>query len=125
MVTVLIIEDNKQNMYMLAYLLESCRYKIIKAYNGEEGLKLANENHPDIILMDIQLPDMDGYEICISLRKSGIPKNTTIIAVSSYVMDADKEKAIEVGVDAYIEKPINPDTFIEEMQDIYKVKNQN
>ncbi|XMO85046.1 response regulator [Algibacter sp. AS12] len=74
MVTVLIIEDNMQNMYMLAYLLENSRCKIIKAYNGEEGLKLANENHPDIILMDIQLPDMDGYEICINLRKSGLPK---------------------------------------------------
>ncbi|SFC84877.1 response regulator [Algibacter pectinivorans] len=125
MVTVLIIEDNEQNMYMLAYLLENSGYKVVKAYDGVTGLKLAYNNQPDIILIDIQLPDMDGYEICVKLRNTGLPTHTTIIAVSSYAMDADKEKAIEVGVDAYIEKPINPDTFVTQMNSIYNAKNQS
>ena len=124
MPTILIIEDNMQNMYMLSYLLEKNKYQVLKAYNGFEGLKLARINNPEIILVDIQLPDMDGYTICDQLRNSDLPKNTTIIAVTSYAMEGDKEKAMQVGADGYIEKPINPDTFINQMQEVYLVKNQ-
>jgi CheY-like chemotaxis protein len=120
--TVLIIEDNEQNMYMLSYLLEHSNYTIIKAYNGKDGLKLAHENHPEIILIDIQLPDMDGYEICNKLSHNGLPKSTVIIAVTSYAMGGDKEKAIEAGADGYLEKPINPDTFVKQMERIVNEK---
>ncbi|MFD0990192.1 response regulator [Mariniflexile jejuense] len=120
--TILIIEDNEQNMYMLSYLLEKSNYIIIKAFNGVEGLRLAHENNPQIILIDIQLPDMDGYEICNKLRHNGLPKTTTIIAVTSYAMGGDKEKAIEAGADGYLEKPINPDTFVIQMESIIKGK---
>ena len=120
--TILIIEDNEQNMYMLSYLLEQSNYTIIKAYNGIDGLKLAHENHPEIILIDIQLPDMDGYEICNKLSHNGLPKSTVIIAVTSYAMGGDKEKALEAGADGYLEKPINPDTFVKQMESIVKGK---
>ncbi|SKB57692.1 response regulator [Maribacter arcticus] len=120
--TILIIEDNEQNMYMLSYLLEQSNYTIIKAYNGLDGLKLAHENHPEIILIDIQLPDMDGYEICNKLSHNGLPKSTVIIAVTSYAMGGDKEKAIEAGADGYLEKPINPDTFVKQMESIVNGK---
>ncbi|SEK24141.1 Response regulator receiver domain-containing protein [Maribacter orientalis] len=120
--TILIIEDNEQNMYMLSYLLEQSKYTIIKAYNGKDGLKLAHENHPEIILIDIQLPDMDGYEICNKLSHNGLPKSTVIIAVTSYAMGGDKEKALEAGADGYLEKPINPDTFVKQMESIVKGK---
>ena len=116
------IEDNEQNMYMLSYLLTNHNYNVIKAYNGKDGLDLAHKNHPDIILVDIQLPDMDGYEICIKLRHNNLPINTTIIAVTSYAMGGDREKAIEAGADGYIEKPINTETFVTEMEKIYKAK---
>ncbi len=122
MPTILIIEDNEQNMYMLSYLLTQNNYNIIKAFNGLDGLKLAHENNPEIILIDIQLPDMDGYEICNKLRYNGLPKNTTIIAVTSYAMGGDKEKAIEAGADGYLEKPINPETFVGQMQSIINAK---
>ena len=120
--TILIIEDNEQNMYVLSYLLEQSNYTIIKAYNGKDGLKLAHENHPEIILIDIQLPDMDGYEICNKLSHNGLPKSTVIIAVTSYAMGGDKEKALEAGADGYLEKPINPDTFVKQMESIVKGK---
>lgn len=123
--TILIIEDNEQNMYMLSYLLEKSNYQVLKAFNGLDGLNLAHERHPEIILIDIQLPDMDGYEICSKLRHNGLPKNTTIIAVTSYAMGGDKEKAIEAGADGYLEKPINPDTFVNQMKSIHDAKNQN
>ncbi|NNC51113.1 MAG: response regulator [Flaviramulus sp.] len=123
--TILIIEDNEQNMYMLSYLLEKSNYQVLKAFNGLDGLNLAHERHPEIILIDIQLPDMDGYEICSKLRHNGLPKNTTIVAVTSYAMGGDKEKAIEAGADGYLEKPINPDTFVNQMKSIHDAKNQN
>lgn len=123
--TILIIEDNAQNMYMLSYLLSKSNYNVIEAYNGIDGLRIAHETHPEIILIDIQLPDMDGYEICVKLRHNGLPKNTTIVAVTSYAMGGDKEKAIEAGADGYIEKPINPDTFVKQMEHIYKAKQLN
>ena len=120
--TILIIEDNEQNMYMLSYLLSQNNYNIIKAYNGKEGLKMAHDNHPEIILIDIQLPDMDGYEICNKLSHNGLPKSTTIIAVTSYAMGGDKEKALEAGADGYLEKPIDPETFVNEMRSIINEK---
>lgn len=120
--TILIIEDNEQNMYMLSFLLANSNYNIIKAYNGIDGLELAHKNHPEIILIDIQLPDMDGYEICAKLRHNGLPKNTTIIAVTSYAMGVDKEKAIEAGANGYLEKPINPETFVSQMERIHNGK---
>lgn len=119
--SILIIEDNEQNMYMLSYLLEKHNYNVIKAFNGKDGLQLAHELHPEIILIDIQLPDMDGYEICVKLRHNGLPKNTTIIAVTSYAMGGDKEKAIEAGATGYIEKPINPETFVAQMEQIHNI----
>ena len=120
--TILIIEDNEQNMYMLSYLLSQNNYDVIEAYNGKDGLKLAHDKHPEIILIDIQLPDMDGYEICNKLSHNGLPKNTVIIAVTSYAMGGDKEKAIEAGADGYLEKPINPETFVDQMRDIVNAK---
>ncbi|MGB5420101.1 response regulator [Algibacter sp.] len=120
--TILIIEDNEQNMYMLSYLLSQNNYKILKAYNGIEGLRLAHENHPEIILIDIQLPDMDGYEICNKLSHNGLPKSTVIIAVTSYAMGGDREKAMEAGADGYLEKPINPETFVSQMESIVNAK---
>ncbi|MBU2928290.1 response regulator [Winogradskyella psychrotolerans] len=120
--SILIIEDNEQNMYMLSYLLTTSNYTVLKAYNGVDGLQFANDNHPEIILIDIQLPDMDGHEICAKLRYNGLPKNTAIIAVTSYAMGGDREKALEAGADGYIEKPIDPDTFVSQMEKIYKDK---
>ena len=103
---------------MLSFLLTKSNYNVIKAYNGLDGLSLAHENKPEIILIDIQLPDMDGYEICNKLRHNGLSKSTTIIAVTSYAMSGDKEKAVDSGADGYIEKPINPETFVNEMEKI-------
>ncbi|MBZ0328259.1 MAG: response regulator [Altibacter sp.] len=119
---ILIIEDNEQNMYMLSYLLVKSGYHVIQAFNGVDGLKLAHDHKPEIILIDIQLPDMDGYEICIKLRHNSIPKNTTIITVTSYAMGGDKEKSLEAGANGYIEKPIDPETFVAKMERIHQTK---
>lgn len=113
---ILIIEDNERNMYMISYLLRSQNYEVIQAYSGIEGINSAKKNDPDIILLDIQLPEMDGYTVAVKLRENEALKKTPIIAVTSYAMPGDMEKAIESGATGYIEKPINPDTFISQMK---------
>lgn len=115
-IKVLVIEDNKQNMYMITYLLESYGYEVLQSFSGMEGINSAQKNMPDIILLDIQLPEMDGYAIARALRKNEELKQTPIIAVTSYAMPGDKERAIEAGATGYIEKPVNPDTFISQME---------
>lgn len=113
---ILIIEDNDQNMYMLTYLLESNNYEVVQSFNGPAGIILAREKLPDAILLDIQLPDMDGYAVARELRKNLDLSKTPIIAVTSYAMTGDKEKAFEAGATGYIEKPIDPDTFISQLK---------
>jgi CheY-like chemotaxis protein len=112
---VLIIEDNEQNMYMLSYLLESENYEIFQAFSGTSGIIVAKNNKPDIILLDIQLPGMDGYAVAAKLKEDEELRSIPIIAVTSYAMPGDREKTIESGAIGYIEKPINPDTFISQM----------
>lgn len=113
---VLVIEDNQQNMYMITFLLESYGYQVIQTFNGIDGIAYAKQTTPDIILLDIQLPQMDGYAIARELRKINAILEVPIIAVTSYAMPGDKQKALEAGATGYIEKPINPDTFITEME---------
>lgn len=113
---ILIIEDNKQNMYMLSYLLEQNNYKVIQAFSGGEGITAAQKIKPDIILLDMQLPEMDGYTVARKLRESEELKTTPVIAVTSYAMAGDKEKILAAGANGYIEKPIDPDHFIDEMK---------
>ncbi len=113
---ILIIEDNEQNMYMLTYLLESNNYEVFQSFNGIDGIAIAKKTLPDAILLDIQLPEMDGYEVAQELRKNIELTATPIIAVTSYAMTGDKEKAFEAGATGYIEKPIDPDTFISQLE---------
>lgn len=100
----LVIEDNIQNMYMIAFLLESYGYKVLQAFSGLEGIQKAKADEPDIILLDIQLPQMDGYTIARKLREIESLQTTPIIAVTSYAMPGDKEKALESGAQPVILK---------------------
>ena len=115
---ILIIEDNEQNMYMLTYLLESNNYQVMQAFTGADGIRVAKESLPDAILLDIQLPEMDGYAVARNLRSIRELDTVPIIAVTSYAMVGDREKVMESGADGYIEKPIDPDTFIQQMETI-------
>jgi two-component system, cell cycle response regulator DivK len=108
---ILVIEDNEQNLYLIRYILEGCDYEVHSAPDGQEGIRLAASLVPDLILLDIQLPVMDGYAVARSLRGNPDLTEIPIVAVTSYAMPGDREKAIEAGCTGYIEKPIDPDTF--------------
>ena len=113
---VLIIEDNEQNIYLMNFLLEKNGFDVIKAMDGPSGIESARSSMPDLILLDIQLPGMNGYEVAAVLRKDKNLDAIPIIAVTSYAMPGDREKALESGCTGYIEKPINPETFIAEIR---------
>lgn len=115
----LIIEDNEQNMYMLSFLLQKNNYEVVQAFNGLDGLTAARFNKPDVILLDIQLPEMNGYEVAEELRRIRILNLVPIIAVTSHAMVGDREKAMESGATGYIEKPIDPDNFIQRMESYF------
>ncbi len=114
--TLLIIEDNTQNLYMIRFLLEKNGFIVLEATNGKEGIETALHHRPRAILLDIQLPEMDGYAVAAELKKHPEISHIPIIAVTSYAMVGDREKILAAGATGYIEKPINPDTFVEEIR---------
>jgi CheY-like chemotaxis protein len=113
---VLVIEDNEQNLYLMNFILNHHGYEVIQARDGATALEVADKITPGLILLDIQLPEMDGYTVARRFRADPNFEDIPIIAVTSYAMLGDREKAIEAGCTGYIEKPINPDTFLMEME---------
>lgn len=113
---ILVIEDNEQNLYLVKFILEKHGYEVFAARDGQEGINLAVSVNPDLIILDIQLPVMDGYTVAKQIKTNAELAQVPIIAVTSYAMVGDREKTIEAGCNGYIEKPINPDTFIQQVE---------
>lgn len=104
---ILIVEDNAQNMKLLLMTLKPHGYVLLEAEDGQEALKIAVRDKPDLIIMDIQLPKVSGLEVTRMLRQMPAFNHVPIIAITAYAMKGDKEKFIESGCDAYLSKPIN------------------
>ena len=113
---ILVIEDNEQNLYLVRFILEQSGYEVFAALDGESGIEMAASIRPDLILLDIQLPVMDGHTVARTLRQNEELVNTPIVAVTSYAMPGDREKTIEAGCNGYIEKPIDPLTFMTQVE---------
>ena len=101
------MEDNPQNMRLLEMVLRARNCALLKATDGEEALDVAMRERPDLIIMDIQLPKLNGLEVTRKLRETPELRHTPIIGVTAYAMKGDKERVIESGCDAYLSKPIN------------------
>lgn len=114
---ILIIEDNEQNLYLTRFILEANGYEVVAAKDGPDGVDLAGQELPDLILLDIQLPGMDGYAVARALRSNENLDKIPIVAVTSYAMVGDRERGLEAGCTGYIEKPINPETFMMEVEE--------
>lgn len=114
--TILVIEDNEQNMYLVRFLLQRDGFTVLEATDGRQGIEIANLQCPDCILLDIQLPKEDGYSVAEELRSNPRLSAIPIIAVTSFAMLGDREKAIAAGATDYIEKPINPETFVDQVR---------
>jgi two-component system cell cycle response regulator DivK len=105
---VLIVEDQEDNRKILRDLLSNAGYDLIEAANGEEGVALALSRRPNLVLMDIQLPVMDGYEATRQIKNHPELRSIPIIAVTSYALSGDEAKARAAGCDAYVTKPFSP-----------------
>lgn len=113
---ILLIEDNEENRYLASFLLNSHGHEVVCAETGPRGIALAATERPALILLDIQLPGMDGHEVARVLKSTPELKSIPIVAVTSYAMVGDREKVFAAGAEGYIEKPINPETFIAEIE---------
>ncbi len=112
---VLVIEDTEQNMRLFRAILRMEGAEVLEADGGRAGIALAEREHPDVIIMDIQMPDMDGLTATRLLRARPQTRDIPVIAVTASVMDGDRDKTFEAGCDGYISKPIDPAVFGEQV----------
>ncbi len=118
--TVLVVEDNDLNMRLFHDVLEAHGYNVLQAKDGMEGLRMAREERPDLILMDIQLPDVSGLEVTKWLKDDETLKSIPVIAITAFAMAGDKEKILEGGCDAYLVKPISIPNFLQTVERFVK-----
>jgi two-component system, cell cycle response regulator len=109
---ILVIEDNPANLELMTYLLRAYKYEPLSAMDGESGLAAAQAQHPDIVVCDIQLPRMDGFEVVRQLKSDAATASIPVIAVTAFAMVGDRDRALAGGFDGYIGKPIVPETFV-------------
>jgi CheY-like chemotaxis protein len=113
---ILYIEDNDQNFYLVSFILSASGCEVHRANDGPDGVEKAAKGWADLILLDIQLPGMDGYSVARALRSYPALAGTPIVALTSYAMAGDRERALAAGCTGYIEKPIDPSSFAEQVE---------
>jgi len=114
---ILVIEDQEDNRRILRDLLTSAGYQVIESVSGEEGVASATTHRPDLVLMDIQLPGLDGYEATRRIKADPSLRNIPVIAVTSYALSGDDVKAYEAGCDAYVTKPFSPRALLAKIRE--------
>jgi len=114
--TVLIVEDNEDNRIVYSTMLRHFGFAVDEAENGAEGILKARANLPDVILMDIAIPLVDGWEAVQRLKKDPTTAHIPIVALTAHAMPADRERAIQVGCDGYLAKPCEPRAVVEEVR---------
>ena len=119
---VLLVEDNYDNYEMVRFLLERAGYTVIGARTGREAVSAAKEHKPDVILMDLSLPEMDGWEAAREIKNDPEIANIPLIALTAHTLPGDRKKALESGFDDYISKPINVPAFYDIVKDVLNKK---
>ena len=122
MANILIIEDNPANLKLMSYLLTRFGHNVESAGNAMEAVSNLDNAIPDLVLCDIQLPELDGYGVLRIIRNKSSMQQVPVVAVSAFAMPADKEKALAGGFDGYITKPIDPATFVPEVETFFRPK---
>jgi two-component system cell cycle response regulator DivK len=115
-----LIEDNENNRYLLTLLMEHAGFEVVVAADGKSGIDIARREGPDIILLDIQMPEMDGYEVATALKKDPVLARIPIVGVSSFAMPGDRDRAMRTGFAGYIEKPVDPERFAQSVMEFLR-----
>ena len=113
---VLLVEDNEDNLVVYRTILEHVGYEVIEARDGEEGVSRARSSNPDIILMDISIPKMDGWEATERLKADDATSAIPIIALTAHALEEDRAKAMRAGCDGYLAKPVEPRRVVQEVE---------
>jgi two-component system, cell cycle response regulator len=117
---VLVIEDNPANLELMRFLLTAHGYAVLAAHDGEEGLDIARRELPDLILCDLQMPGIDGYQVARQVKGTPSLQHIPIVAVTAYAMVGDRDKVLSAGFDGYFAKPIAPETFVQKVEAFLK-----
>jgi two-component system cell cycle response regulator DivK len=117
---ILVVEDQEDNRRILRDLLASAGYEIVEAVTGKEGVSMAQMHRPDLIIMDIQMPEMDGYEATRQIKANSALRDIPIIAVTSYALSGDDKKAYEAGCVDYITKPFSPRQLLAKIEEFLR-----
>lgn len=116
---ILVVEDNAANLELIRYLLSAAGHEVITAVNGRDGLNRATLEVPDLVLCDLQMPVMDGYELMRALRNIPALHEIVCIALSASAMPSDAERVAAAGFNAYLTKPLEPETFARQVMELY------
>jgi CheY-like chemotaxis protein len=111
---ILVIEDIEDNLYLIKFILEKQGFKVFTTMSGKEGVNLAREVKPNLVIIDIQLPDISGVEVLGQLKEK-LERNTPLIVLTAHAMPEDREKFLSLGATSYIQKPIRPEIFAEQI----------
>ena len=122
--TILVVEDDELNLKLVRTLLQVNKFQVLEAMDAEKGIHLAREHHPDLILMDIQLPGMDGLKATRILKNDPDLNKIPIVALTAFAMQGDEEKALAAGCDGYITKPINTREFHSKIKNYYSANDE-
>jgi two-component system, cell cycle response regulator DivK len=114
--TVLLVADNEDNLVVYRPILEHVGYRVLEARDGEEGVSRARENLPDLILMDISIPKIDGWEATQRLKADDATRGIPIIALTAHALEEDRQKAVQAGCDGYLAKPVEPRRVVAEVE---------
>ncbi|RYP89037.1 response regulator [Nocardioides guangzhouensis] len=118
---ILVVEDNPKNLKLVRDVLTFCGYEVIEATTGEDGVRLAGEMAPDLILMDLQLPGIDGAEALRQIRVGRTNSQVTVVAVTAFAMNDDRDRAFEWGFNGYVEKPISVRGLPQQVEDFLRL----
>lgn len=114
--TILVVEDNPDSAQLMGYLLRSAGYEPLIVATGREGLRAVEAAEPDLVLLDIQLPDIDGFEVIEAIQRGMSGEVPPVVAVTAFAMVGDRERVLRTGFDGFITKPISPESFIEDVE---------
>ena len=117
---ILIVEDNHDNLELVHFLLNQGGYQVLLATNGREGFEIANSQQPDLILLDLTIPEIDGWSLAEKLKTDPATKKIKIVALTAHTLPGDRKKAFEAGCDGYITKPLDISTFIQTVAEYLK-----
>jgi CheY-like chemotaxis protein len=113
---ILVIEDNAANLELVRYLLASSGHSVLMALDGAQGVAVARAERPDLIVCDLQMPKLDGYQVLAQLRGNPDTAASVVVAVTAFSMPRDRDKVLTAGFDGYLSKPIEPETFVADIE---------